>query len=229
MTTSSIALALWLGLQTSLLPCPLATNIAAVSFVGRKLGSARQVFAAGLLYTLGRALTYTVIALLLVEGLLAQREVAHFLETHLNRALGPALILTGMFLLGLLELPGTGVGGHAERLQAAVDKLGLFGALPLGIAFALAFCPPSAALYFLTLIPLCVKVQSSLLLPGLFGLGTALPVIAFAFLIAFSAQSLGTVFNRLNQVERWARAVTGGLFVAVGIYYALTFIFRLWA
>jgi len=228
-TWSSMLVAVWLGLQTAILPCPLATNIAAVSFVGRAVGSPARVFLAGLLYALGRCCAYVIIAWLLIRGVFAQQEIARALETHTNRALGPLLILAGMFLLELLELPSLSLGGQAEAMRKLVERLGLLGALPLGMVFALAFCPPSAALYFLTLIPLCLPARSSLVLPGLYGLGTALPVVAFAFVIAFSAQSLGRIFARLTQMERWIRSVTGVIFILVGIYYALTFIFRVFA
>ncbi|MGW8258007.1 MAG: hypothetical protein ACWGMZ_11015, partial [Thermoguttaceae bacterium] len=45
--------ALWLGILTSISPCPLATNIAAISYIGRRVDSSKQVFLTGLVYTLG--------------------------------------------------------------------------------------------------------------------------------------------------------------------------------
>jgi len=61
--------ALWLGIMTSISPCPLATNIAAASFIGRKIGKKRDVLLSGFLYTLGRILTYIVIGVLVVAGM----------------------------------------------------------------------------------------------------------------------------------------------------------------
>lgn len=220
----ALASAFWLGLLTSISPCPLATNIAAISFIGRRVERPRQVFLSGLLYTIGRTLAYLGLAALLVASVLSVPELSMFLQRSMNKLLGPLLILVGMFLLDLISvnLPGSGVG---QSLQKRLDALGLWGALPLGMLFALTFCPVSAALFFGSLIPLAVQAQSSVLLPALYGIGTALPALAFAVLIAVGAHSVGRAFNALTKVEWWARRGTGVVFLVVGIYYCLKFIF----
>jgi len=139
--------------------------------------------------------------------------------------LGPILIIVGMFLLRLIELEPSG-GGTSESLQKRVDTLGIWGALLLGIVFALAFCPTSAALFFGALIPLSLKMSSILALPALYGVGTALPVIVFAVLLAVSAQSVGKAYNVLAKIEWWAREITGWIFVVVGVYFSLKYVFR---
>jgi cytochrome c biogenesis protein CcdA len=218
-------LALWLGVLTSVSPCPLATNIAAVSFIGRRVEGGRAVLLSGLLYTLGRLIVYLVLGALLIGGLLKAPRVSTFLGRYMNQLLGPILIVAAVFLLELVRLtPSGGVGG--ERLRGLAERAGIWGALLLGAAFALAFCPISAALFFGGLVPLGVERGSLLLYPGLYGAGTALPVIGFAFVLAFGAHSLGKVFERVAAVEKWARRVTGGLFVAVGIYMCLRFVYE---
>ncbi|MGW8258008.1 MAG: urease accessory protein UreH domain-containing protein [Thermoguttaceae bacterium] len=152
-------------------------------------------------------------------------QLSMFLQKYMNKLLGPVLILTGMFLLNMIELGFTG-RGMSEKMQKRVDSLGILGAGLLGIVFALSFCPVSAAIFFGSLIPLSIKYDSSVTLPSIYGIGTALPVLAFAVIIAISAQSLGKAFNRLTQFEWWARRITGLLFVAIGIYYSLRFIFE---
>ena len=159
-----IASALWLGVLTSVSPCPLATNVAAMSFVGRRLASPRAVLASGLLYTLGRALTYAVLGGLLVASLLNAPVVSSLLQKYMNKLVGPLLIVVGVFLLELVSLP-RGRGGVAETLQGRVERAGVWGAGLLGVLFALTFCPVSAALFFGSLLPLAVKEQSSVLLP----------------------------------------------------------------
>ncbi|MEN6496369.1 MAG: sulfite exporter TauE/SafE family protein, partial [Thermoguttaceae bacterium] len=131
----------------------------------------------------------------------------------------------GMFLLGLIELSMSG-GGIGEGLQKRVDAMGIWGALLLGIVFALTFCPTSAALFFGSLIPLSLKVNSSVTLPAVYGVGTALPVIVFAVLLATSAQSVGKAYNVLAKIEWWARMLTGVVFVVVGIYFSLKYVFQ---
>jgi len=112
-------------------------------------------------------------------------------------------------------------------MQARADRAGIWGAGLLGILFALSFCPVSAALFFGSLVPLAVTHNSAVLMPGLYGLGTALPVVFFSILLAFSAHRLSRAFNMLTRFERWARKITGALFLLVGIWFCLKYIFGL--
>ncbi|MHC4193087.1 MAG: aromatic aminobenezylarsenical efflux permease ArsG family transporter [Planctomycetota bacterium] len=216
--------ALWLGILTSISPCPLATNIAAVSFIGRRIGRTRVVFLTGLLYTLGRILAYVALGSLLVTSVLSIPQLSYFLQKYMNKILGPILIFVGMILLELISISISGPG-LSERMQKRVEILGIWGAALLGIVFALSFCPTSAALFFGSLIPLAVKYKSGFTLPALYGFGTGLPVLFFAVLIAFGAQSVGKAFNKLTQLERWIRRITGVIFIVIGIYFCLTHIF----
>jgi cytochrome c biogenesis protein CcdA len=217
--------ALWLGILTSISPCPLATNIAAVSFIGRRVGQTRVVFLTGLLYMLGRMLTYVVLGILLVTSVLSIPQVSHILQKYMNKVLGPILIFVGMILLELIRVNISG-SGLSEKMQKRVEAGGIWGAGLLGIVFALSFCPISAALFFGSLIPLSVKCSSGFTLPALYGLGTGLPVFLFAVLIAFGAQSVAKAFNKLTQIELWVRRATGGVFILIGIYYCLVYIFN---
>jgi cytochrome c biogenesis protein CcdA len=202
----------------------MATNVAAISFVGRRVGNPRRVFLAGLFYALGRSLAYLALGVILVGGLTSVPHVSYALQKHMNRFLGPILILVGMLLLDLLQvnLPGVGIGG---RMQGRVESWGVWGAGALGVIFALSFCPVSAALFFGSLLPLAVKAESSVLLPSLYGVGTALPVFIFSVLIALGTRAISEALDRLALIERWARRATGVVFVGVGIYYTLTYIF----
>ena len=217
--------AFWFGVLTSISPCPLATNITAISFIGRRAGSARGVLLAGGLYTIGRAVVYAGLGALLVGSLLSAPQVSLVLQTWMNKILGPILILVGMVMLDLLRLAprGRGIG---ERMQRRVEGWGLFGAFALGALFALSFCPVSASLYFGSLIPLAIARGSRLVLPFLFGVGTALPVAAVACVLAFGASQLGKFFDRMTVVERWVRRITGVVFVGVGIYLSLVHIYK---
>ena len=218
--------ALWLGILTSISPCPLATNIAAVSFIGRRIGRARAVLLTGLLYTIGRILTYVILGILLVTSVLSVPQVSYLLQKYMNKILGPILIFVGMILLELIHINVLG-SGLSEKMQKRAESCGIWGAGLLGIIFALSFCPISAVWFFGSLIPLSVKYESSFLLPALYGLGTGLPVFLFAVLIAFGAQSIGKAFNKLTQIEWWVRRITGVIFVLIGIYFCLTHIFEI--
>jgi cytochrome c biogenesis protein CcdA len=182
------------------------------------------VFASGALYTAGRLIAYLVLAVILVAGVLTIPEVSRFLQKYMNQILGPILILVGMFLLELISFgsKGSNVG---DGMQKRVDRLGIWGALPLGLVFALSFCPVSAALFFGSLLPLAIKNDSTLILPLAYGLGTALPVLIFAILIATGTRYLGKAFAGLARIEWWLRRVTGVVFILAGIYYCLAYIF----
>ena len=219
------ASALWLGILTAISPCPLATNVAAISYIGKRLGSPRQVLLGGGLYTVGRTVAYVGLAVLILAGLQSIPRVSTFLQEYMNKVLGPVLIVVGLFLLELIQLGGRSNLG--ERLGRRVEGWGLAGALALGVIFALSFCPISAALFFGSLISLAVKYDSRILLPGVFGVGTALPVFAFAVIIGLGVGSLGAAFHKLQKFEWWARRVTGVVFILVGIYYCLEFIFEI--
>lgn len=216
--------AAWLGILTSISPCPLATNVAAISFISRRVGRRRLVLLAGALYTLGRTLTYLALGVVIVAGLLAIPAVSYILQHYMHRLIGPLLILVGMFLLELISFR-FGRGGVSEGMQHRAEAAGIWGAGLLGIVFALTFCPVSAALFFGSLIPLCIEHNSRVLLPVVYGIGTALPVVVFALIIAFSAEWLGRAYNILTTVERWARTVTGVIFILIGIYFSLHYIY----
>lgn len=225
---SAVAAALWIGLMTSVSPCPLATNVVAVSFVARRFGDPRRVLAGGLLYTAGRSLAYAALGFLLVAGLLSAPALSLALQKHMNRVLGPILVVTGMVLLGLVPLPFATRTG-ASPPQALGERSGVWGCGLLGILFAMSFCPVSAALFFGSLVPLAVTHGSAVVLPAVYGAGTGLPVLAFAVATALGARSLAGAFHRVAAIERWARGATGAAFVLVGVYYCLVHIFRLLA
>jgi cytochrome c-type biogenesis protein len=216
--------AAWLGVLASICPCPLATNIAAISFLARRVQRPRAVLLSGLLYTAGQAAAYVGLGAILVAGLTASADVSLFLQKYVSRLLGPVLILAGMAILGLLgerlsiSLAGLGAQERARRGGAG-------WAAAMGILLALSFCPGTAAIFFGGLVPLATAQQSRVLLPLAYGLGAAAPVAAVAFLAAYAAGAMGKAFNRLRQFERWARAITGAIFILVGIYYSLTYIF----
>ena len=219
-----MGLAVWLGILTSISPCPLATNLTAISFIGRKVGRAGYVFSAGMLYMLGRMLAYSVLGAILVSSTQLISPVAMFLQTYMVYLLGPGLILFGVLLLDVVKL-SFGGGLMNDLLQARIERAGIWGAGLMGILFALSFCPISAGLFFGSLFGLAMQRGSTILLPSLYGVGTALPVLALTFLLAFSANRLGKVFDKLSAFERWARRVTAVIMILAGLYLCVTQIF----
>jgi cytochrome c-type biogenesis protein len=222
----AIGVALWLGILTSASPCPLASNIAAVSWLGAQPGRPRRVLVAGLLYTLGRVLSYVVVGLLLSLGALSLSALSLDLQRFGSKALGPLLVVAGMFLLELIRirLPSAGIlAAAAERPK----RWGLWGAPVIGMLFALSFCPVSGALFFGSLVPLATSTHQPVLVPAVYGIGTAVPVVAVSLALAVGGEAIYIRCKRLSRLEGVARRITGVVFVGTGIYLSLKYIFHL--
>ncbi|MDP2359789.1 MAG: aromatic aminobenezylarsenical efflux permease ArsG family transporter [bacterium] len=217
--------ALWLGLLTAISPCPLASNLAAISFLGREAKPLR-VLGGGLLYATGRSLAYVALGALLGFGILSAPGLSRWLQTVLSPLLGPLLVLIGLALLGWLPLPSLGGGRDDQAWQGRRERWGLWSALPMGLLFALAFCPVSAALYFGSLLPLGVASGQPILVPLIYGLGTALPVALFAIVLAWSAGAVGRLFAQATTLERWMRLATAIFLIGLGLVLLWT---RVWA
>jgi len=218
--------AIWLGILTSVSPCPLATNIAAVSFISHRLTQRKVVYLSGILYTLGRSLTYIVLGVLIVKTLVDVPILSDFLQRYVNKILGIVLILVGMVLLDLLRIPFS-LPAVSENAAKKLIERGAFGSLLLGILFALAFCPVSAALFFGGLIPIAVKAKSGIVLPLIYGIGTGLPVLFFAILVSTGTDLVTRVYLGITRLEFYTKRATGIVFIMVGVYYVLSYIFGL--
>ncbi len=208
--------AFFLGLMTAISPCPLATNITAIGFISKDIDSQKKVFINGLVYTLGRAISYTAIGLVFFFGA-SQFDFSGVLQEWGEKLLGPLLVIIGLFMLGILKLNIPGIGSLTEKMENK-SKGGFGGVLLLGIVFALAFCPYSGVLYFGMLIPMTISSTSGLLLPVSFAIATGIPVIIFAWLIAFSVGSIGNLYNKIKVFETWFRRVIAVVFILVGVY-----------
>jgi cytochrome c biogenesis protein CcdA len=218
--------ALLLGLMTAISPCPLATNISAIGFISKDLENRKRVFINGLLYTLGRVISYTVLGIILIL-ILKQGSSVYKIQKAINSYgeyfLGPLLILIGVFMLDLIKLKFSMFSRLTNKMGESSKSKNGWGALLMGIVFALAFCPYSGVLYFGALIPLSVSASGGFFLPIFFAIATGLPVIVFAWILAFSLSSVGKFYNRLKTFEIWFRRVVAVIFIVVGLYYMWVF------
>lgn len=212
-----------LGLMTAISPCPLATNITAIGFISKDMESRRRVFINGLVYTLGRAFSYTALAVIIFIGA-DQFEVSGWFQEYGEKIIGPLLILIGLLMLDVLKIKFPGIGNLSKKFQEK-SKHTYWDVLLLGIVFALAFCPYSGVLYFGMLIPMTVSSAGGLYLPLVFAIATGIPVIIFAWLIAYTVSGVGKVYNRLKTFEIWFRRLISVGFIGVGIYYVIIIYF----
>lgn len=211
-----------LGLMTAISPCPLATNITAIAFLGKDINNKRRVFFNGLIYTLGRAVTYTAIGLIFYFGI-SQFQISGFVQKWGEKFLGPLLILIGLLMFDFIKIKLPGFGKLKEKMEQK-SQSGFWGVLLLGIVFALAFCPYSAVLYFGMLIPMTITSATGLYLPIIFAVGTGLPVIIFAWIISYTISGVGVVFNKVTTFEIWFRRIVSVIFIGVGVYYLIIYI-----
>lgn len=211
--------ALLLGLIVSVSPCALATNITAIGFISKDLENRNRVFLNGIFYTTGRAITYSLIALVIYFGA-DQLKLSGFFQRISEKVIGPLLIIIGILLLDFVKIKFPGFSSLAARMETKTSW-GLKDAVLLGIVFALAFCPVSGVLYFGMLIPMTVVSAKGLLLPLIFAIGTAIPVIIFAWIFAYTVSGIGIAYKRIKLIELWFRRVIAFLFIGVGIYYII--------
>ena len=211
-----------LGLMTAISPCPLATNITATAYISKNISSKRKVFLSGILYSLGRAFTYTTIGLILFFGA-SKFHIARFFNQNGEKYLGPLLIIIGLIMLNVIRLNFFGKSNFSEKLSEKFKDKGLLGSFLIGSVFALAFCPYSGALYFGMLIPMTISSVDGLYLPIIFAFGTGLPVLIFTYLLAFAASSVGVFYNKITKIEKAMRTVAGVVFILTGLYYVLIF------
>jgi cytochrome c-type biogenesis protein len=221
-STTPLWTAIILGLMTAISPCPLATNITAIGFISKDIENKRKIFINGLLYTFGRAVSYTSLGIVLYFGA-SKFHLAKFFQVYGERILGPVLILIGILMLDIIKIKFPALSKLFDKFSNNAKNGNSWSAFLLGIIFALAFCPYSGVLYFGMLIPMSVASPSGLYLPFIFAIATGLPVIVIAWLLAYSVSSIGGFYNKLKIFEKWFRIIIAVIFIIVGIYYSYIF------
>ncbi|MFA7319258.1 MAG: aromatic aminobenezylarsenical efflux permease ArsG family transporter [Parcubacteria group bacterium] len=207
-----------LGVMTSISPCPLATNITAIAYLSKDTKTPKNTLIGGLMYTLGRALSYTLLATLIYFGL-SSFEIAKLFQGWGDKVLGIVLILISLVMSGVIKINFGSKSNRVEKVKEWLASKGYLGALLLGMLFALAFCPYSGVIFFGILVPLVLKSAESFLLPTLFALGTGLPVIVFSFILAFSVGKVSELYNAMSKIEKIMRYSVAMVFLLAGIYY----------
>ena len=213
--------ALLLGLLIAIAPCPMTINITAMGYIGKDITRPRKVFSNGAFYALGIICAYSGLALVLYLGA-DQFKVSTVFQQYSEYFIGPLLLLIGLYMLGIFRMDFPGFNRLATRFQNR-KSYRAWDSFLLGFIFALAFCPYSGMLYFAMLIPLIITTNSPWLsLP--FSLSAGIPVVIFAWLLAFTVSGVARVFNRLKSFEFWFRKVLALMFIGIGTYYIIQII-----
>jgi len=213
--------ALLLGLMATLGPCTLATNIAALAYISRKITDRKYAIVTATLYTLGRMFTYTALGILIIAIGISTPAISNFVQEFGAKVLGPFLIFIGILLL-FIDSISFGRGGNTlADMGNKVADWGMVGGFPLGVIFALAFCPYSAVLFFMVLIPMALKTTEGITLPAMFALGTGLPVIIFGVALSLGVAGAANWIEKVSNAEKVVRILVAIAFICVGIYYVI--------
>jgi cytochrome c biogenesis protein CcdA len=217
--------AFFIGLLMSISPCPLATNITAIAYVSKHMGNSRLTLLVGFFYSIGRVCAYVAIAAIIVYFGLNIQAIALFLQDYGELLLGPLLIVIGILMLDIIPLSSLAGNspwsGSMTRITERLSTKGYTGSFLLGVLFAFSFCPFSAVLFFGMLIPLALRTGDAIVVPIVFALATALPVIVFSLLLATSASKVGKIMKKVTNFEFWLQRAVAVVFIVVGIYYTV--------
>jgi cytochrome c biogenesis protein CcdA len=213
--------AFFIGLAMAFAPCPLATNITAIAYISRKIGDSRHTLLVGILYSLGRMAAYIGLAALIVYSGLNSQAISTFLREYGEMLIGPLLVVLGILMLDIVELPLPTGSRWLQQLEISLGEKGYAGAFLLGVIFALAFCPFSAVLFFGMLIPIALKTGDALLVPAVFAIATALPVLIISFLLVQGVSRVSGMMSTAQKMEKWIKRVVAAVFLGVGMYYII--------
>ncbi len=202
-------------------PCTLFTSIAAIGYIDREMQNRRRVLTTGLMFVLGKLVTYFLISIPFIMGSHTDG-IHHFLNHWGEPLLALFMIICGILLFFSGHHHHDHDHGMSKWLQTVDDKSSWLWAFMLGIFFAIAFCP-HRLMYFFTMIEMSVSLESAWtwVMPVIFGLGTGLPIMILAWIICYSAITTEVLTAKLKHFEQWFRYVCAVLFLGFGIYLAL--------
>jgi cytochrome c-type biogenesis protein len=217
-TSAPFISALLLGLLTAIAPCPLTINITAVGYIGKDMSRRSRIFSNGVYYALGTIFSYTGLALILYFGA-DQFRVSRVFQQYSEWIIGPLLLVIGLFMIGIIRVDFPAWNRITKKFQNR-KSFRAWDSFLLGMILALAFCPYSGVLYFGMLVPLVINTSSPWL-SLVFSLSAGIPIVIFAWLLAFAVSGVGRLFNRLKSFEFWFRKVVAAIFIGIGIFYII--------
>ncbi|OPZ43869.1 MAG: hypothetical protein BWY93_00945 [Euryarchaeota archaeon ADurb.BinA087] len=219
--TSGIPLvaAFFIGLVMTFSPCPLATNITAIAFISKKIGDSRHTLLVGTLYALGRMVAYIGLTALIVYAGLNIQSISLFLQEYGEKLIGPFLVIMGILMLELVDIPSIGGQGWLQKIELYLGEKGYLGGFLLGVIFALALCPFAAVLFFGMLIPIALKTGDAIFVPAVFGIATALPVIIISIVLVSGVNRVSGMMTAVQKNEKWIKWAVAAVFIIVGVYY----------
>jgi len=218
---SPILAAFLLGLLFSFDACPMLANIAAISYISRDLTNKKRLIIKCLYFIFGKIFMLVVLSSALIFLIKSGTEIlnfGHFFVNYWEIILISFLITFGLLLLFAHKITWLKIAFSAEKLEKNAKKDN-FSVFVLGALLSLAFCPTNAVLFFGILIPLSVSVSYGFfVLPFVFSLTTALPVILIALIMVFSIKNIDKFYKIADKYSRTAIKVTGILLILAALF-----------
>lgn len=211
----SLLLSGWFGILASISPCPLTTNIAIISFISKKISSPKKVIISGIFYTVGRMILYVMLGFLLKMGLSSIPQISNILQKYTHYLIGPILVLIGSILSGIIDFKISS-NTLINLINAKLGDKTYLNSFLFGVVFASAFCATSAALFFGNIL----NGRGNLIHLSIYGMATGLPTIFISFIIAFSVNNIGNIYNKIILFEKYFRKITAVIFLVSGTYYS---------
>ncbi|HEX2190109.1 MAG TPA: cytochrome c biogenesis protein CcdA [Longimicrobiaceae bacterium] len=211
------AVAFTAGVLSFLSPCVLplvpsyATFITGMSLDELQEGSGRRrrtVLTHGVLFILG----FTAVFVLLGASATFLGALLSYASRWVEIFGGVLLVLFGLYLLGLLRLPGA---SREWRVHLADRPVGYLGTVLVGVAFGAGWTPCIGPILggILTLAATRGSVAEGMGLLAVYSAGLAVPFLAATLLID---RFLGA-FRRFRHFLPWVSRASGALLVGVGI------------
>lgn len=211
-----------LGLIGATSPCQLTTNLSALAYASVQPAHGRP-FRLGIAYVAGKVSVYTLVGALMVVAGLRLDAVSIPVVQVARKALGPLMVFIGIGMLGLIRFKTTLGQGLAARLRERFARRGVAGAYLLGVAFSFAFCPTLFWLFFGLTVPLALQSSGGWTFPGLFAVGSSLPLLVVTGVVAAGFDALEALTGRLRRIARPLRVAAGVVLVLAGIHDTLVY------
>lgn len=213
------------GVVMAINPCNMGVDLAGIAYVSLKLDNPRGALYSGTFYTIGRALTYMALGLLIFAFGSTMTDLSPVLQKYEYLILGVSLALIGVVMLDLMKFNFSFTEGYKLKYGLDLPEKGLLGAMAMGAVSSLALCPCTAVIFFGLLIPMSMEANVvGMSFPILFGLGTSVPILVFAALLGLSTKVAQTYLNNILKYEPYARKVFGIGFAIYGTYLLAIFL-----
>lgn len=224
---SSYSAAFLLGLFFVLDPCALLSNIAAIGYISKDYRNRSQLLRNYTMFIVGRVVTLTLLGLIFVF-LFKESVILLGLQSFFGRY-SEIIVAVLFMLIGVLLTVSDKISflkinfstAHIEKnnLRLSVQSL-LMGSL-----LSLVLCPTNIVLFFAMLIPLAVGSTSGLVLPLIFAVSSALPIVVIMGIMVFSINSIDRFFKLTDTIGKYIVKISGIIFLLVGIYLFLSHLF----